>query len=210
MKQICLDFDDWSVLNNRLDLFVKLKESYPKLKVSLFTIPYDYSYEMDVSGRIMRENTIKEIKKHLSWMEFVPHGLMHLEREFEKCSYETMKNNIFPAIDECFKRDNLPYVKGFKAPYWLWNDGVVKALDEAGWWGAIDRNQVYIKPTKKFYVYTHNIFEPFWDSTLDVLKLHGHMTNKMPDNIEKNFVNLFKMPADAEFKFASEMLNETT
>jgi hypothetical protein len=205
MKTICLDFDDWSVMNNRLDLLLKLKESYPKLKVSLFTIPYDFLEERQVNARIMREGTLKAIKEHLDWLELIPHGLLHLEREFEKCDYETMKISM-KAIDECFKKDDLPYVKGFKAPYWLWNKDVVKALDEAKWWGSIDRNQPNMLKTKKYHVYTHNINEPFWESTLDTLKLHGHITNRMPDNFEKNFVNLFKMPANAEFKFASEML----
>jgi hypothetical protein len=212
MKTICLDFDDWSVLNNRLDLLLKLKEAYPKLKVSLFTIPYDVVQETQVNARIMRATTLEAIKKNLDWLEIIPHGLLHLQRELEKCDYETMKKYVIPAIDECFKRDDLPYVKGFKAPYWLWNKDVVKALDEEGWWGAVDRNQPSMLRTKKYYIYGHNINEPFWESTLDVLKLHGHITNQMPDNFEKNFVNLFKMPADAEFKFASELLddNETT
>lgn len=204
MKTISLDFDDWSVLNNRLDLLLRLKETYPKLKVTLFTIPYDYAYESQVAGRIMRKSTLKAIKKELSWLEIVPHGLVHMPKEFEKCDYETMRDHVIPAIDEAFKKDGLPYVKGFKAPFWLWNKQVVKALDDSGWWGAVDPEQKMLK-TKKYYEHTLGIDAPFMESTKDVLKLHGHIT---PTNngIEKCFVNLFKMPADAEFKFASELL----
>ena len=208
MKTICLDLDDFSVLNNRLDLLMTLKEAYPKLKVSLFTIPYDFAYEKEVSGRIMREKTLEAIKKQLDWLEIIPHGLLHFPKEFEKCDYETMKNYVLPSIDEAFKKDGLPYVKGFKPPYWLWNKEVIRVLDEADWWGAIDRTKLKEPKTKRYYVYTHSIDEPFNESTLDLLKLHGHISVQSANNIEKCLPNLFKMPADAEFKFASEMVEE--
>jgi hypothetical protein len=200
-----LDFDDFSILNNRLDLLLRLKESYPRLKVSLFTIPYDVAYEKDVAGRLLRDKTLEEIKKHLDWMELIPHGLTHFPKEFEKCTYDTMTNHIFKAIDEIFKKDGLTYVKGFKAPYWLWNEEVVRALDEKGWWGAIDKNQKMIK-TKKFYSYTHSIDEPYSKAIgVDIIKLHGHITPS-GNGIERCFSNLFKMDPDAEFKFASELI----
>lgn len=206
MKYV-LDFDDWSVLNNRLDLLLKLKESYPKLKVSLFTIPYDAAFEMDVSAQIMRDKTLEEIHKHLDWMQIIPHGLVHMPREFEKCDYATMKQ-VMEAIDIQFKKDKLPYVKGFKAPFWLWNDEVVKCLDDEGWWGAVDRKMNHQPRTKKFYMYNHSIDEPFSKSTgFDLMKLHGHIT---PDKngIDRCFTNLFKMDPEAEFIFASECLEE--
>lgn len=200
-----LDFDDFSVLNNRLDLLLRLKESYPNLKVSLFTIPYDLPFETDVSAKLLRDKTLKELKKHLDWLELIPHGIIHMPKEFEQCTYDTMKNYIFDAIDEAFRKDGLPYVKGFKAPYWLWNKHVVKALDEEGWWGAIDRNQDMIS-TKRFYKYTHSIAEPFFKAKEQtVMKLHGHITPE-DNGIERCFFNLFKMDTDAEFKFASELV----
>ncbi len=210
MKTIALDFDDFSVLNNRLDLLLLLKESYPKLKVTLFTIPYDYQHEQDVAGRIMREKTLEAIKKQLDWLEIVPHGLVHMPREFERCDYETMRKKVIPSIDECFKKDGLPYVKGFKPPYWLWNGEVIRALNDEGWWGAVDRIRVNEPKTKKYYVYSHKISEPFPESTLDVWKLHGHISPPEVNNLERCLSLLFKMPADADFKFASELLNEST
>ena len=94
MRTVCLDFDDFSVLNNRLDLLLRLKESYPKLKVTLFTIPYDIPYEKDISGKIIRKDTLKAIKKNLDWLQIVPHGLIHMPKEFEKCDYKTMKEYL--------------------------------------------------------------------------------------------------------------------
>jgi len=207
MTTICLDLDDFSILNNRLDLLLRLKESYPKLKVTLFTIPYDLPYEKDVSARIVRDNTLKAIKRNLDWMQIVPHGLVHMDREFEKCDYKTMKEYVIPAIDEVFKKDDIPYEKGFKAPFWLWNKEVVRALDDMGWWGAVDRKNDVIKP-KRYYMYSHSIDEPFSKSNNEMLKLHGHITAGNQNYIEKCFPNLLKMPTDAEFKFASEVLEE--
>ncbi len=187
---------------------MRLKESYPKLKVSLFTIPYDFAYERAVEGRIMRAKTLKRIKEELDWLEIIPHGLTHMPREFEKCTYDTMKLSI-KAIDDVFKKDGLPYVKGFKAPYWLWNSEVTRALDDEGWWGAIDKHRKKDDAiTKKVYVYNHTIDEWFSESTLDVLKLHGHIPNVEHNGLETCFTNLFNMPTNAEFKFASEMLTD--
>jgi hypothetical protein len=203
-----LDFDDFSVLNNRLDLLLRLKEAYPKLKVSLFTIPYDAAYEFDVSAKIMRDKTLEEIHKHLDWMEIIPHGLTHFAREFEKCDYATMKE-VMKAIDVQFKKDGLPYQKGFKAPYWLWNKDVVKCLDDEGWWGAIDMINNKEPIPKRYYRFNHSIDSPFSKSRgFDLMKLHGHITGNSKNSIDRCFTNLFKMDTDAEFKFASECLEE--
>lgn len=208
MKTICCEFHDFSVLNNRLDLLTTLKEHFPNLKVTMFTIPFDYRAEGSPSGRIMRPTTLEAIKKNLDWIQIVPHGLLHLPREFEKCDYDTMKNKVMPAIDEAFKKDGLPYEKGFCAPYWLWNAEVVRALDEEGWWGAIDPRQPKMLKTKRFYGYSHSIADPFWGSDKDVLKLHGHMSEPDPNNIQRCFFNLMKMPTDAKFVYATDLLEE--
>lgn len=207
MKTISLDIHDPSVLHSGLDLLLQIKEHYPKFKVSLFWIPLDPKYEMS-QLRLQREDAVKRIKANLDWIELIPHGLTHIPREFEKCDYFTMRDLIFQAIDEAFKKDDLPYVKGFCAPYWLWSEGVVQALNEEGWFGAIDKNQPDMLKTKKFYTYSHSIDERFWNSTNDVLKLHGHLDGVSSNDLEKCLLNLLKMPTDAEFKFVSEMVEE--
>ena len=111
MKTISLDLDDFSILNNRMDLLMQLKESYPKLKVSLFTIPYDFAYETLPEGQILRDKTLAMIKTQLDWIELIPHGLVHFPKEFEKCDYKTMKLKVFPAIEEAFKKDGLSGLK---------------------------------------------------------------------------------------------------
>lgn len=204
--KISLDFDDFSVLRSRMDLFERLKEHYPNLKVSMFTIPFDYEYETS-NLRIMRSQTLERIKKNLDWIQIIPHGLSHIPREFEKADRKTMEMSL-QAIDEAFNKDGLPYEKGFKAPYWLWNQDVVDVLNENGWWGATDPNQPSMLKTKRYFEYSHSIDTPFWQSKNDIWKLHGHMTPPSSNNIEDCFLNLMKIPHDAEFHFVTDFINE--
>lgn len=129
--KVSLDFDDFSVLRNRMDLLLELKEHYPEMKVSMFTIPYDYEME-STQLALQRDKFLKLIKENLDWIQIIPHGLAHLPREFEKADTETTRIAL-KAIDEVFSKDGLPYVKGFKAPQWLWNKDVVRVLNEEGW-----------------------------------------------------------------------------
>jgi len=203
-KKVCLDIDDGSVLRTRYDLLDKLKEHFPKLKVTLFWIPWDFEYETS-KFRIQREELLERIKANLDWIQLVPHGLMHIEKEFLNVDRQLMKDSL-KAIDEAMKKDGLPYEKGFKAPYWLWNQSVVDVLDEKGWWGATDRNQPQMLKTKKNYIYTHSIEEPFYLSNSDELALHAHMRAPSINNIEDQFLNLIKMDPEYEFVYASEFV----
>lgn len=202
--KIILDLDDYSVLRNRWDLMLQLKEHYPKLKLSLFTIPYDYEYEGVHQFRIMREEKLNLLKENLDWIQIIPHGVTHMPREFEKADRVAVKLAL-KAIDDAFTKDGIPYVKGFKAPFWLWNQDVCDVLDQAGWFGATDRNQPEMKATKKNYVYNWDIKDPF-PKNVDVVKGHGHMTPPSANNLEQCFTNLLKMPTDAEFGFVTDEL----
>jgi hypothetical protein len=206
MKKIVLDFDDYSILRSRPDLMKQLKEFYPGLKVSMFTIPYDYEYETS-DLRLFRDEALKYIHENLDWIQIIPHGLLHKPREFELADKEAMELSL-KAIDDQFKRDGLPYVKGFKAPYWLWNQDVVDVLDREGWFGAVDPNQPQMIRTKRYYEYTDSIDTPFWKVDKEIYKLHGHMTLPSSNNIDDCFLNLMKMPRDAEFYFVTDFIDE--
>lgn len=206
MTKVSLDLHDWSPLNNRMDLLLKIKEHYPTFKVSLFAIPFDVAYETGTQ-RMYKPAALKVIKENLDWMQIIPHGLTHATREMEKCDYKLFKEGVMPSIKEAFDTDGLPFVKGFCAPYWLWNKDVVKVLDEEGWWGAVDRNQPDMLKTKRFYEYSHSIDEPYYKSNLDTLKLHGHIGSSDND-LEKCFVNIFKLPADVEWVYVTDFIEE--
>lgn len=204
IKTVVLDFDDFSILRSRLDLLLKIKEHYPKFKVSMFTIPYDYEYEMS-DLRVFRDSTLAKIKENLDWIQIIPHGLSHIPREFENADKEAMELSL-KAIKEVFDKDGLPFVNGFKAPYWLWNQDVVDVLDKHNWFGGVDRNQPKMLKTKKYYVYDYSIDEPFWETDKEVVKLHGHMTLPSTNNLQDCLINLFKLPNNVEFKYVTDFL----
>lgn len=200
--KISFELHDGSVLRNNYELLLKLKEHIPELKVSLFFIPYDYEVEMSQMS-LQRKAKLKLLKDNLDWIRLYPHGLMHIPREFEKADTKTMELAL-KAIDEVFTRDELPYSKGFCAPFWLWNKEVTGVLDKNGWFGAIDRNQPDMIKTKKTYTYTHSLEEDFSQVTTD-LALHGHMTLPSENNLEDNLLNLLKIPK-GEFVFIDEFV----
>jgi hypothetical protein len=201
---ISLDIDDGSILRNRYDLLLQLKEHYPELKVSLFYIPYDYEAEMTQLS-LQRKAKLKLLKDNLDWIELIPHGVMHIPSEFEKADRKAAELSL-QAIDEAFRHDDLPYVKGFKAPFWLWNQEVVDVLDENGWWGAVDKNNPKMLKTKKVYTYTHSIYEPIPQES--DIALHGHMSPPSQNDIGACFVNLMKIPHGQKWCFASERVCE--
>ena len=206
MKKVSLDLHDFSILNNRMDLLFQLKEFFPNFKVSMFTIPWDYRQEKNSSQRVYRDEALKKIKENLDWIQIIPHGLIHLENEMKDCDYTTFRHGVIPSIDEVFKKDGLPYEKGFCAPHWTWTPEVCNALDDAGWWGAIDRNQPDMPKTKRTYTYTHSLNEPFWESTEDVLNLHGHIDGVSKNDLERCITGIIKLPPDVEWHYVTDFL----
>ena len=196
--KICLDLHDWSVVNNRFDLLFKLKKYFPDLKVSLFTVPIDT--RTDWGAYQNRGEFLKTLKENLDWIQLIPHGLTHNGSEMRDCDYKTFKT-IMVTIKDAFDRDGLPFEKGFCAPHWRWSEGVVKALDEEGWWGSIDPRQNMLSP-KKFYRYSQAIDKPIVDADL---KLHGHIYGTAND-LGLCFDNLLNIPPSAEWHFITDFL----
>ena len=205
-KKVVLEFDDFSILNNRFDLLFKLREHYPNLKVTMFMIPFHAEHEVGPSN-IFLQDALDTLKLNLDWIQIIPHGITHTDREFEKADKTSMLLSI-KAITDLWELQGIPFVKGFKAPQWLWNQDVVDVLDKKGWFGAVDRNQPDMIKTKKYYMYNFNIDEPFSYSDMELLKLHGHITSTEKNDFDKCFLNLMKLPADAEFHFVTDYLED--
>lgn len=203
-KKIVLELDDFSLLNNDFELLLKLREHFPKLKVSMFMIPFHAEYEIS-SAHIFRDGALKTLHENLDWIQIIPHGLTHMDREFEKADKEAVRLAM-RAIDKLWTMQGIPYVKGFKAPQWLWNKDVIDVLDKEGWFGAVDRNQPDMIRPKKFYEYNYSIAEPFYFSDLEVLKLHGHINPELDNDFKKCFLSLIKLPSDSEFYFVTDFL----
>jgi hypothetical protein len=202
--KVSLDLHDFSVVNSRLDLLLTLKDRYPGFKVSLFTVPMDR--RADFGLYLIRDELLARVKENLDWIQIIPHGFDHHGAEFRNCDYGTMKLKIMPAIEEAFGRDGLPFERGFCAPHWKWSSGTVQALDEAGWWGAVDPAKPHMERTGRFYRYSHNIDMPFVLSA-DLLKLHGHVYGTSND-LGRCLANLFNVPTDAEWHFVTDFLEE--
>ncbi len=200
MAKVCLDLHDFSVVNNRLDLLLKLKEHFPGFKVSLFTIPIDV--KSDWGPYLLRREFLEKIKENLDWMQFVPHGLIHGRKQYADISHWGFKLEL-DAIEKIFVDDGLPLEKGFCAPHYDWTKTVVRTLDTKGWWGAIPRDKVVPTP-KRFYKFSHAINEPL-DKTSDCLKLHGHIYGTKSD-LGLCMENLLKLPIDTDWHFCTDFL----
>jgi len=198
----CLDLHDFSMVNNRLDLLHKLHDYFDDFKVSLFTVPLDHEHGW--GAYCVRTLVIEEVKG-LDWVQIIPHGLHHTRFEMTKCKHGHFKNTIVPAIEAAFRADGLSYERGFCASHWRWTEGVAKALDDLGWWGAIDRDKTMACP-KRFYQYNYLLDEPFWEAEGD-LKLHGHVYGTRND-VGLCFDNLLKLPKDTEWCFVTDFLEK--
>jgi len=200
MKKVCLGLHDFSIAYNRLDLLLKLKKRFPDFKVSLFIIPFQK--REDYGPTLVRHNFLKEIKRYLNWMQFIPHGYAHQGSEMRLISYDRFKYFILPFIKGTLEDMCLPYEKGFAAPHWRWSKDVVKVLDEESWWGAVTPAKPDMPRPKKFYRYNYCINEEFKG---DVLKLHGHIFGTKND-LGKCFHNLRALPKDTKWSFVTEDL----
>lgn len=200
-----LDLHDWSVVNNRMDLLYKLKDYFPDFKVSLFTVPFDAP--SDWGAYQSRKEILREIKE-LDWLQFIPHGYFHTRNEMRNADYRYFKEVTLPVIKMALEKDGLKYEKGFCAPHWRWSDGVVKALDEEGWWGAVDPRQPMMRKTKRFYQYTHAINTPLdecYTIYSDNMKLHGHVYGTRND-LGLCLPNLLKLPRDTKWEFITNYI----
>jgi len=202
--KVVLALHDFSVVNNRFNFLLALKEHFPDFKISLFTVPIDKKEDWGASQ--IRDDLLVDIKKHLDWIQIIPHGLNHNGREFKNCDYNSFQWDILPTIKARFEEDGLPYEKGFCAPHWVWTDDVVKVLDDEGWWGAVDRDKKMSCP-KRFYKYNFLLNEPFWESDKEVLKIHGHVYGTKND-LGRCFDNLLKLPIDTKFHFVTDFIEE--
>src|SRR3990167_634969 len=197
--KISLDLHDFSVENNQMELLLELKQAIPNFKVSLFTVPIDIKFK-----RKDRSKGLKFIKDNLDWIQLIPHGLFHNSAEARKWGHKDFLENILPAIESAFETDGLPYEKGFCPPHWKWTPGVVKGLDEKGWWGTVHPNETIIYP-KRYYQFNFPINKI--DYTANLLKLHGHINHTSPDRLEVCMDKLLRLPK-AEWHFITDFVEE--
>jgi hypothetical protein len=200
---VSLDLHDFSVVNNRMDTLLRLKELHPNCKVSLFTVPVDQP--SDFGPWLIRDDLLKMIKYHLGWIQIIPHGYRHTGQEMRNVDYGEFKT-ILDQVCRTFDREGLPFEKGFCAPHWKWAHGVVKVLDEEGWWMAVHPDHPSAYMPKRVYRFSHSIHVQM-PKDVEVVKLHGHLYGTKND-LGRCMWNLMNIPKDAEWHFVSDFVEE--
>jgi hypothetical protein len=207
MKTITLDLDDFSIENTNLYYLEKLREIYPRIKISMFYIPADMEYfnRLDNAQKEQSKNMIR-IAVAEGWIELIPHGVTHLPSEFKKATYEDMQLAM-KAYEEHFKVIDCPYIKGFKAPYWEMSKDAIRCLDDNGWFLATDLNQPQSPKAKINYVYNWDIADSF-PKDKEVVKAHGHINLPSKNNLVACMKNLSHIPPDYTWEFVSSIVAE--
>lgn len=188
---IVFDLDDMASKHswNAWEDLVKLREMFPKFKVTLFTIP----------GETTLEDAL--FWSSHDWVELAVHGFSHrLEKEVSpwECDQWTYEEAIsFLSFMEHFYPKGT-YVKGFKAPGWKISDGLLKALKDFDWWVADQDYNNKRRPTGLKYRLLQ-----------DADTVHGHTWDCCGNGVKELIEHYFpKISKETQFKFISEMIHD--
>jgi hypothetical protein len=152
----------------------------------------------------IRSDSLQLIKENLDWIQIIPHGYRHNGKEMKYMDYGTFRYKIMPAIKQAFNNDSLPFIEGFCAPHWRMSEDVVRALNDEGWWGAVDPRQPKLPIPKRFYRYSHSIDD--MEVQQEIMKLHGHVFGTRND-FGKCFNNLLSYNImNADWHFATDFI----
>lgn len=186
LDKCVFDLDDFYDHAPNMDFVFDLKQIYPKLKVTLFTIP------------AMTSVVSEEIAK-LEWVELAVHGFTH-EPNTECLKWDQARTH--EVLDKA--ESTGLYVKGFKAPGWQIHQPVLEVLKERGYWVAIQDKEKKLCDELGLWYYA---------AAGNPLSVHGHMQNIYHDNpymrngIEQLIYERgLPWDQDTEFYFVSEKL----
>ncbi len=201
-KEFCLGIDDFGFLMPNFDIILRLKKTYPDLKLTLFTIALPEQLLIKENLRHFTEEKYKKWAKMINsydWIQIAPHGLYHTEKEM--MGGYTESEEIVKAIENVFKRVGLKYVKIFKAPHWQYSWFALKLLRDRGYTVALNRNEpIEVPKGLKTFYYNWSFEEPI-PHTQKVIG-HGHLYKcRSKNDIESYFGNLLKIPSNAKFSF---------
>lgn len=197
-----VDIDDFGP-GTALENLLKIKEHYPKFKVTALMIPGNISlFTGDLTMDKYKE-WAAIVKENLDWIEICPHGFGHIKGEMLLASKKEAKM-LIKAAENMLKYLGLPFTKVWKSPYWQTSEAAYKVLRDMGYTVMVDRNQPRpeIKDLKTYF-YNWSIDEPMPKGSL--IKAHGHFYGTNND-IALCMPNLFSLPPDTEFLKISEYL----
>ena len=172
------------------DALEVLKQSNPKLKVTLFTIPF---YVTD------------EIKDWLlinsNWVQLAWHGFYHESNyECEKMTYAE-----FDKLMTDFKHLGPFFVRGFKAPGWQISDDIYRWLLDNDFWVADQSYNNHRRPGGLPAYVNHDGVFKVGDKEIEAW--HGHTWNCVGNGIYETLDELLiKFKDVKEFKLITEVL----
>jgi hypothetical protein len=190
--KIALEFDDFGPKNHQLPLLEELKEHYPKLKVTMFTVPWDIRFGEHAAITLDKFQPWVDAVKKFDWIEIALHGLTHIPLEFSEISYEGAKKRIIIGERMLENRD-IKFAKIFKAPHWSISEEGKKAAEDLGYSVVED------------HYYNWNLIDDM-PNTNELLIAHGHVQDVMGNGIAESMHKLMKLPTDTEFYYLSEIL----
>lgn len=172
MKQVWLDFDDFSESNNRLDWLWMLKKEFPNFKVNLFTIPDDCSV------------SFLDYIQSLEWIQLCVHGKNHVNNE------EIDLNWL-----HTFKIDFAPV---YRAPYWQLSDAMYERLKKLGYKIMLHPDDP--RDGIKFNWNIKNS-PPSLDILYGHGHIQDYPIGPNGNGIAQALENIMKLPKDTDFKF---------
>jgi len=182
---VIVDYDDLTnECMDQLSHILRLKETYPNFKVTIFTIPLKCS-----------DKFLGRLQRYSEWVELAIHGLRHHSFEFSSKTYDEC-GKILEQFNRGF------FVRGFKGPQWrLSQDCVQWCHDNKFWVGVVDPLS---KETKLFK--GQKFYAPKYARLRGYDAFHSHINWVSKGVTAKNDypVLVKKWNRDETFIFASE------
>jgi len=192
MNDVIFDLDDQAPGDrDAIPHLLKLKSQFPKLKVTLFAVPYWKSES--------QKNFLEGIKNDFGdWIQLAIHGWKHDSNfEFSKHDYETAKKYIEKALAMDV------FVKGFKAPGWQISRDAYQVCKDLGLWVADHKISIYTEavPNEKRRPTGLKVYEidhPWM--------VHGHTWECENNGIESLIKHGLPFDHNTKFHFIEEVV----
>lgn len=188
LRETVFDLDDFCDNAPDWELLFDLKEQFPKLKVTLFTIPGVSSAEY-----------LKDFSD-LDWIELAVHGWGHDPNQECLMWSEDEAHGLMMMAEQMGV-----FVKGFRPPGWQISPLVLKVLKRRGYWVAVH---------EKDHMLVHEMEIPHFVAHGNPQSVHGHMQPIHQDNpyLRNGLRQLieergFPWDQDTEFRFVSDVLD---
>ncbi len=184
-RTFCVDFDDYcDATVHELEVLSELKDRFPEIKVTLFTIPQRTS-----------ASTIEKAKDLGDWVQLAPHGWRHTRGECLAWSDEEARDKIELARE---KGIDAPV---FRAPGWLLDADTYTACKKLDY--VVASHKTFRIPNTGAREYVYNMHLPGGNKFRGV---HGHVT-PVSDNYIRDMLSAgqFNFPIDSSFVFPQDV-----